>query len=88
MTNNIEKLAKIGEKKLMNDLTAYLIDIKQYIEGIVQVKDRDLKEDYINEKIKSYKNLIATCKNCGLDITEAESIFNQIINNRERYIQN
>lgn len=68
-TKNLEKLAEIGERKLLNDLTTNLIQIK------LSWNDRKA----LNEKIKQYNHLITICKNCGLYVNEQEKIFNEII---------
>ncbi len=74
---NLEKLAEIGEKKLFGDLTISLMEIKQ------SSAENNFPTEHSNKKIKSYNNLIVTCKNCGLDVSEQENIYVQIISNAE-----
>ncbi len=92
MTKNLEKLAEIGERKLLDDLSRGLIGIKQILMNIQRKGNLDSSQkEYLNKKIEIYCNLISTCKNYGLDIAEQESNFTQIIGNaqiisdKERY---
>lgn len=73
MTKNLEKLAEIGERKLLEDLTMNLMEIKQ------SLAEDNFSTEHLTKKIKSYHKLITTCKNCGLDINEQEKIYAQIM---------
>ena len=87
-TKNLEKLAEIGEKKLLDDLNINLIDIKQRLIGIQQNGNSNiLQSQYIEDKIKSYENLITTCKNYELNVNEQEKIYTQIINDAKEYLK-
>ncbi|MDP2673162.1 MAG: hypothetical protein Q8O84_05095 [Nanoarchaeota archaeon] len=88
MTNkNLEKLAEIGERKLLDDLTNNLLEIKQRLMGIQENGNSHiLKSQYIENKIKSYENLITTCKSYGVDVNEQEKIYGQIIYNAKEYL--
>ena len=87
MTKNLEKLAEIGERKLLDDLGMNLIDIKQNLTDIRNIKHKILLIESLNKKIKIYNHLITTCKKYGVDVTEQEGIYSQITSDAKEYLK-
>ena len=85
-TKNLEKLSKNGEKKLLYELNLNLNKIRLNLIKIKQCTETpDLS--YLNEKIKSYKNLIANCKSYQINITEEERTYMRITNDTKKYLE-
>lgn len=87
MTKDLEKLAEIGERKLLHDLSLSLMDIKKGLTDVESSSEKDTEIEYLNHRIRAYNYLAETCEKCGLNIKDKEKTYLEIIKNAKEYLK-